>query len=407
MELTYKANQVRSILVLQKRLFVAPNGNNTRGNNRSHMTRDLPKFGNKPKSKDLVLDQEPKKRVSKRAIEKQQELEKNKEKLKRQLAKPQKIKNKEPAILSKKPSDLWEKKPKYQVPEIPENQKNNFRYRQSPVMRVRDLALGGKAEEAFKIFKNEICVHHKDRIDEFTYNQLLLACARSSKWNLSFRIYNDMKKRAVKPTIKTISNMFNCLATVSYPTKEEKIKYTKEKIQYLISEMEKNQIEPNTQSYNILLKVLGSIQDFQSSLKLISEMNANSKISTDITTYTQLVEIFGKDNLVAVFSIWDDLKERDIQPTNQFYNSLMKYCNLHRKPEISIEISLQMLNENLIWDAHTISILCTTYGLLGECSYAGVLLKKVDVCIHFYFKLKCKETYLFYFFNRIILFKWI
>ena len=322
-------------------------------------------------------------RVSRRAIEKREEREKHLQQQRKSKLRDREVSkdsSKSP-LYAKTPKDLWvqPKKPKYEVPDMPEDQKNNFRYRQSPVMKIRDLALGGKAEEALEIFKKEICNHHKDRIDEFTYNQLLLACARSAKWQLSFKIYNDMKKRAVEPTIITISNLLNCLAVVTYPTEEEKIKLTKQKVKYVIGEMEKYNIEPNTQSYNVMLKVLGSISDLSGALKLVNEMNVNPNVQVDITTYTLLVDIFGKENLEGVFSVWDDLKERDILPTVQFYHAVMKYCNIHNRADLAIEISLQILEDKLQWDERTVSILCTSYALLGQSSYAGVLLKKVDV----------------------------
>ena len=326
------------------------------------------------------------KRLSRRAIDKKLEREDQQKEYTLRRTKEQKAlqeqadqRGRSPAF-SKSPKELWAKPtaPKYVAPERPADQESNFRYRQNPVMQIRDLALAGKAEEALALFKQEVCVHHKDRIDQFTYNQLILACSRSGKWNLGFKTYNDMKKRAVAPNIITVTNLLNCLAGVTYPTKEEKIKYTKQKVEYIANEMEKHKIRPNAQSYNVMLKVLGAMEDLPSALRLVNEMQMNPEVEVDDTTYTLLVNAFGPDNLAGVFSVWDDLKERNIKASGHFYHAMMKYCNIHKKPELALEISLQMLDEGLQWDQRTLSILCTSYGLLGQASYAGVLLKKVD-----------------------------
>jgi len=110
----------------------------------------------------------------------------------------------------------------------------------------------------------------------------------------------------------------------------------------------------------------------------VNEMQLNPEVEVDDTTYTLLINAFGPDNFAGIFGIWDDLKEKGIRASAHFYHAMMKYCNIHKKPELTLEISMEMKKEGVQWDQRTISLLCTAYGLLGQSSYAGALLRKVD-----------------------------
>ena len=114
-------------------------------------------------SKELLPN---KKRVSRRAIIKKEEDLARRLKQKTSRESDQEKKRDRTPIFSKSPKDLWVKpnEPKYKEVTVPDYQKNNFRYRQSPSMRIRDLALSGKAKEALEIFNTEILKSNKDRI---------------------------------------------------------------------------------------------------------------------------------------------------------------------------------------------------------------------------------------------------
>ena len=330
-----------------------------------------------------------KKRVSRRAIEKRVERDAQ---YKKEISKLEKKENqithekpdKSAKLAEKLTKKTWVRPQptKVERPIVPEDQKSNYRFHQSPVLKIRDHALQGNTKEAFEIFEKDVKNSQKDRMDIFTYDQLLMACARSGKWNLAYKTYNQLKKRSLTPKITTISHLLNCVSEAKYPTKEDEYRYTREKIAYIISEMEKWNIEPNTQAYNTLLKILANINDITGALKLIKEMKYNPSIECDTTTYTLLMSTVGPHNLTSLFTIWDHLKKDNIPLDLQFYHTVMKYCNYHREYQLTIETAFQINEESSnTWNHFTVSLLCTAYAGLGHSAHAAVLLKYVEVFI--------------------------
>ena len=264
------------------------------------------------------------------------------------------------------------------------SQANNHKFRQSKVMQVRDLALMGKAEEAIKVFEEmRKDSFEKQKISAFLFDQLILSCSRSGKWNRAFNLYNTMKKFQFKPSIKTMNILITCLSNVKYGKTEDPIIKTREKIEFIKNQMIKYDIQPTIREYNALFKALGNVGDLDGSLYIMDELftNRKSEVKPDVTTFTILMENIGKKDLNQTFVIWDYMKDQtDVQPDTYLYNTILKVCNLNEKAELAIEIFNEMRENNIKPDKRTISMLATAYSKLGIPSQAPVLLHYINVC---------------------------
>lgn len=182
-------------------------------------------------------------------------------------------------------------------------------------------------KEAIDVLQVRMIKEDRVKPESYIYNLVLGACGRVGYTKMAFKLYNDMKKRGLKPTGGTYTALFNACA--NSPWIEDGLSRATKLRQLLI---EKREILNDT-NYNAMIKAFGRCGDIQTAFALVDEMIEN-KIPLKEDTLNFLLQSCISDNEAGfrhALLVWRKLHQKNIAPNIFSFNLMLRCirdCNL-------------------------------------------------------------------------------
>ncbi|KAF2071746.1 hypothetical protein CYY_006931 [Polysphondylium violaceum] len=264
------------------------NDNNSSNNNNNSLK---PKFSSRYEIRDKLNKKAP--RYDR----------KNDNKISFKTPATEKVKEKETAPIKKLITSVIKKEPynnQHLMKRAPEDrslsQKDYF----------EKLAQNGKFHEAKEVLK----YMGEDRKSLYGYEKLLMACSKAGLFTQSWKTYNEMKKHSLKPSIYTLSHMINvcCNSLNATPSSIQ------ERIEKIMSEIEKFDVKITVPFFNVMMKTLIRIGKYEEAIAFPNKMTSVGA-KPDLATYTTWIS--AKAELFKSVSQYDENK-RDLFNTLRF-----------------------------------------------------------------------------------------
>lgn len=199
-----------------------------------------------------------------------------------------------------------------------------------------------RLKEAIDVLELRMLKEDRVKPQNYIYNILIGACAEVGYTQKAFKLYNDMKRRALKPTGDTYTCLFE--ACTNSPWITDGLSRAKNLRELMIEKA----IEPNLTNYNAMIKAFGRCGDVATAFKIVDEM-VSKKIKIRIHTLNHLLHacITDKDNgLRHALIVWRKMLKLREKPNIYSFNLMLKCvkeCNLGSKKDI--EELIQIIEE--------------------------------------------------------------
>ncbi|KAI5645505.1 PPR repeat family domain-containing protein [Phthorimaea operculella] len=190
-----------------------------------------------------------------------------------------------------------------------------------------------RLKEAIDVLETRMLKEDKVKPENYIYNILIGACADVGYTKKAFKLYNEMKRRGLKPTGDTFTCLFE--ACSNSPWAADGLKNAKNLRNFMI---EKG-IEPNLTNYNAMIKAYGRCGDLPTAFGIADEMTSK-KIKIRVHTFNHLLHacISDKDSgLRHALVVWRKMLKSREKPNIYSFNLMLrcvKECNLGSKEDI-------------------------------------------------------------------------
>ncbi|KAL4715875.1 hypothetical protein ACJJTC_014607 [Scirpophaga incertulas] len=190
-----------------------------------------------------------------------------------------------------------------------------------------------RLKEAIDILEVRMLKLDKVKPENYIYNILIGACADLGYIKKAFNLYNEMKRRALKPTGDTYTCLFE--ACVNSPWPKHGLKHA----QHLRSLMLEKQIEPNLTNYNAMIKAFGRCEDLVTAFEIVDEM-LSKKIKIRVHTFNHLLQACIADKKMGLrhaLIVWRKMLRMHEKPNLYTFNLMLKCvkeCNLGNNTDI-------------------------------------------------------------------------
>ncbi|CAN4086118.1 unnamed protein product [Withania somnifera] len=207
------------------------------------------------------------------------------------------------------------------------------------------LGREGLLDKAFEIF-DEMPTHSVVRT-VFSYTAIINAYGRNGQYETSLQLLEKMKLEKIVPSILTYNTVINSCARGGYEW---------EGLLGLFAEMRHEGILPDFFAYNTLLSACSS-----------RGLEDEAGVLPDVTTYSYLVETFGKlGKLEKVSELLMEMEAGGTLPEVTSYNVLLEaYAHLGSMKE-AMDVFRQMQAGGCVANAETYSILLNLFGKNGR-----------------------------------------
>lgn len=204
-----------------------------------------------------------------------------------------------------------------------------------------------RLKEAIDVLEVKMLKEDRVKPVNYIYNILIGACADVGYTKKAFKLYNEMKRRALKPTGDTYTCLFNACANSPWAA------YGLKNAHHLKALMIEKGFEPNLTNYNAMIKAFGWCGDLPTAFKIVDEM-MQKKIKIRVHTFNHLLHacISDKSNgLHHALIVWRKMLKMREKPNVYTFNLMLKCvkdCNLGTKEDIAELISsIQSLTPQL------------------------------------------------------------
>ncbi|XP_071438786.1 pentatricopeptide repeat-containing protein 1, mitochondrial [Hetaerina americana] len=183
---------------------------------------------------------------------------------------------------------------------------------------IKELLKQRKVSEALSILDNgEI-----SKPDGYVYGLLIKGCGNVGYTKKAFQLFNQMKKRGIKPRPSVYTSLFN--ACSNSPWKED----TLARATHLMNSLERVGYEPNDINYNAMIKAFGRGGDINCAFRLVDQM-IDRGIGVASSTFAFLLQACVSDKEAGfrhAVIVWDKMLKNGIHPTVYTYNLLLRCC---------------------------------------------------------------------------------
>lgn len=169
----------------------------------------------------------------------------------------------------------------------------------------------------------------KDRVkpDEYIYELLIIECGRVGYMKKAFQLYNQLKKRHLKPRSPVFAALFNACANSSEPIKA--LTQARNVRKYLIQ----NGILIHQIVYNNMIKAFGRCNDLETAFELVDEMkDKNMVLHIDTINHLLNACISGKEyGFRNGLLVWHSIYRNRLTPNTSSFNLLLRCtrdCNI-------------------------------------------------------------------------------
>lgn len=190
-----------------------------------------------------------------------------------------------------------------------------------------------RLKEAIDVLEVRMIKEDRVKPENYIYNILIGACAEVGYTKKAFKLFNDMKRRALQPTGDTYTCLFHACANSPWPIDGLK------RAEHLRELMIEKGFEPNVTNYNAMIKAFGRCGDLPTAFKIVDEM-ISKKIKIRVHTLNHLLHacISDKQNgLRHALIVWRKMLKMREKPNIYTFNLLLKCvkdCNLGSKQDI-------------------------------------------------------------------------
>ncbi|CAF4865988.1 unnamed protein product [Pieris macdunnoughi] len=204
---------------------------------------------------------------------------------------------------------------------------------------IKQYVQNKRIKEALDVLEVRMLKEDRVKPENYIYNILIGACAEVGYTKRAFKLYNDMKKRALKPTGDTYTCLFE--ACMNSPWKENGLKLARN----LRNLMIEKGVEPNLTNYNVMIKAFGRCGDLPMAFKIVDEM-ISKKIKIRVHTFNHLLHacITDKESgLRHALIVWRKMLTLREKPNIYSFNLILKCvkeCNLGSKEDIQELINI-------------------------------------------------------------------
>lgn len=184
-----------------------------------------------------------------------------------------------------------------------------------------------RLKEAINVLEVRMIQDDRVKPENYIFNILIGACADVGYTKKAFKLFNDMKRRGLKPTGDTYTCLFTACANSPWPV--DGLKNAK----HLRQLMFEKGIEPNLTNYNAMIKAFGRCGDLPTAFQIVDEMKSKN-ISLRVHTLNHLLAacISDKNNgLRHALIVWRKLLQLREKPNIYSFNLMLrcvKDCNL-------------------------------------------------------------------------------
>ncbi|KAJ2944255.1 hypothetical protein O0L34_g18238 [Tuta absoluta] len=190
-----------------------------------------------------------------------------------------------------------------------------------------------RLKEALDVLETRMLKQDKVKPENYIYNILIGACAEVGYTKKAFKLYNDMKRRALQATGDTYTCLFEACANSHWP--RDGLMNAKNLRNFMI---EKG-IEPNLTNYNAMIKAFGRCGDLPTAFRIADEMTSK-KIKIRVHTFNHLLQACisdKKSGLRHALVVWRKMLRLREKPNIYSFNLMLrcvKECNLGSKEDI-------------------------------------------------------------------------
>lgn len=190
-----------------------------------------------------------------------------------------------------------------------------------------------RLREAIDVLEVRMLKEDRVKPENYIYNILIGACADVGYTKKAFKLFNDMKRRALKPTGDTYTCLFESCSNSPWALDGLK------NATHLRELMIEKGVEPNLTNYNAMVKAFGRCGDLPMAFKIVDEM-VSKKIKIRVHTLNHLLQacISDKTNgLRHALIIWRKMLSMKEKPNIYTFNLMLKCvkdCNLGSKEDI-------------------------------------------------------------------------
>ncbi|KAK4420038.1 Pentatricopeptide repeat-containing protein, mitochondrial [Sesamum alatum] len=179
------------------------------------------------------------------------------------------------------------------------------------------------------------------------YNILLNGWFRLRKLKHAERLWAQMKKENVKPTVVTYGTIIEGLCRMGRP----------DTAMELLNEMKTEGVEPNAIVYNPIIDALGEAGRFKEALGMLERFSI-LELGPTISTYNSLVKGFCKaGDLVEASKILKMMIDNKCLPTPTTYSYFFKYFSKVGKAELGLNLYTKMIRSGYEPDRLTYHLL--------------------------------------------------
>lgn len=186
---------------------------------------------------------------------------------------------------------------------------------------IKDFLRKKQIQEAVDVLEVKMLKEDRVKPESYIYNLILGGCGRVGYTKMAFKLFNEMKKRGLKPMGGTYTALFNACANSPWPNDGLlRAKQLKELM------FEKGVI-PNDTTYNSMIKAFGRCGDMETAFEIVDEMILNRiPIKTDVVNFLLQTCISNKESgFLHALLVWKKFKENKITPDIYSFN-LLQHC---------------------------------------------------------------------------------
>ncbi|XP_068205939.1 pentatricopeptide repeat-containing protein 1, mitochondrial [Palaemon carinicauda] len=198
--------------------------------------------------------------------------------------------------------------------------------RHSPVYygnRMKKLCNERKLADALKILEEEMPAANA-KPDVYCYQVLINACGRAGYTKKAFKLYNQMKKRGIKPQPVTYTGLFNACANSPWPATDGLLRAQK-----LRKQLQDKEYPVNQTISHAMIKAFGRCGEIKTAFTIVDEM-LDQGLIVNIETISFMLQACISDQETGfrhALMVWRKMRELRIDPGIYTYNLLVRCIN--------------------------------------------------------------------------------
>eukprot|EP01134_Creolimax_fragrantissima_P003940 CFRG3940T1 len=200
----------------------------------------------------------------------------------------------------------------------------------------------GEWSKSIDLFHKMLIAGRKTKYKcKMSFMNTLTACVREGQWTVAVSLLGKMRYTCLKADSIVYNSMIDALGAVHSNTVDARGVHDadgRDKVEWILNEMNDNAIKRSTHTYNIAMKVLGRLGAWKRAMSLFRELKQEHEtngVSTEFFSYNTIVEALGicgqeahidnvYESMIEKFysTQWDGFKENASKTVDLHYHSV-------------------------------------------------------------------------------------